>query len=233
MSGQECEKTAQVCCGDESEEISEYYYIKNLIMGYRISLYRCPKKDVDEIRDITNEDVEKSGWGIFDVLKKEQIKFDTLANVLDTGREVEDDLCSRIFTNRLDAEDDQSFYTISKEQMLNIIEYIRKNNIYDYMMSHTVDYDNKEIGKGLKPYGKSIPWDDAVRLVCIDARSDASLWDNYWINDDGTKHYMNIDLSDNKWWISNGMSYRYAIFNFIHILKCFDWDNDYLIAIGG
>ena len=211
-------------------------------MGYRISLYRCPKKDVDEIRDITNEDVEKSGWGIFDVLKKEQIKFDTLANVLDTGKEVEDDLCSRIFTNKLDVEDDQSFYTISKEQMLNIIEYIRKNNIYDYMMSHTVDYDKKEIGKGLKPYGKSIPWDDAVgqmywddavRLVSIDARSDASLWDNYWIGDDGTKHYMNIDLSDNKWWISDGMSYKYAIFNFIHILKCFDWDNDYLVAIGG
>ena len=186
-------------------------------MGYRISLYRCPKKDVDKIRDITNEDVEKRGWGIFDVLKKEQIKFDTLANVLDTGTEVEDGLCSRIFTNKLDAEDDQSFYTISKDQMLNIIEYIRKNNIYDYMMSHTVDYDKKEIGKGLKPYGKSIPWDDAVgqmywdnavRLVCIDARSDASLWDNYWIGDDGTKHYMNIDLSDNKWWISDGMSYK-------------------------
>ena len=53
-------------------------------MGYRISLYRCPKKDVDEIRDITNEDVEKSGWGIFDVLEKDQIKYDTLANVLDT-----------------------------------------------------------------------------------------------------------------------------------------------------
>ena len=202
-------------------------------MGYRISLYRCPKKDVDEIRDITNEDVEKSGWGIFDVLEKEQIKFDTLANVLDTGREVEDGLCSRIFTNRLDAEDDQSFYTISKEQMLNIIEYIRKNNIYDYMMSHTVDYDKKEIGEGLNPYGITTTWNDAVRQVCLDVRFDASLWDNYWIDNDGTKHYMNIDLSDNKWWISDGMSYRYAIFNFIHILKCFDWDNDYLIAIGG
>ena len=202
-------------------------------MGYRISLYRCPKKDVDEIRDITNEDVEKSGWGIFDVLEKEQIKFDTLANVLDTGREVEDDLCSRIFTNRLDAEDDQSFYTISKEQMLNIIEYIRKNNIYDYMMSHTVDYDKKEIGEGLNPYRITTTWNDAVRQVCLDARSDASLWDNYWTDDNGTKHYMNIDLSDNKWWISDGMSYRYAIFNFIHILKCFDWDNDYLVAIGG
>ena len=203
-------------------------------MGYRISLYRCPKKDVDEIRNITNEDVEKSGWGVFDVLKQEQIKFDTLANVLDTGKEVEDGLCSRIFTNKLDAEDDQSFYTISKEQMLNIIEYIRKNNIYDYMMSHTVDYDKKEIGEGLtERFGKPVTWDDAVRLVCIDARSDASLWDNYWIGDDGTKHYMNIDLSDNKWWISDGMSYKYAIFNFIHILKCFDWDNDYLVAIGG
>lgn len=211
-------------------------------MGYRISLYRCPKKDVDEIKDITNEDVEKSGWGIFDVLKKEQIKYDTLANVLDTGREVEDGLCSRIFTNRLDAEDDQSFYTISKEQMLNIIEYIRKNNIYDYMMSHTVDYDKKEIGEGLNPYGitttwndvvRQVCWDNAVRQVCLDARFDASLWDNYWTDDDGTKHYMNIDLSDNKWWISDGMSYRYAIFNFIHILKCFDWENDYLIVIGG
>ena len=202
-------------------------------MGYRISLYRCPKKDVDEIRNITNEDVEKSGWGVFDVLKQEQIKFDTLANVLDTGREVEDDLCSRIFTNRLDVEDDQSFYTISKEQMLNIIEYIRKNNIYDYMMSHTVDYDKKEIGEGLNPYEITTTWNDAVRQVCLDARSDASLWDNYWTDDNGAKHYMNIDLSDNKWWISDGMSYRYAIFNFIHILKCFDWENDYLIAIGG
>lgn len=211
-------------------------------MGYRISLYRCPKKDVDEIRDITNEDVEKSEWGIFDVLKKEQIKFDTLANVLDTGKEVEDGLCSRIFTNKLDAEYDGSFYTISKEQLLNIIEYIRKNNIYDYMMSRTVDYNKKEIGKRLSPYGitttwdnavKQACWDNAVREVCIDARFDAELWNNYWIGDDGTKHYMNIDLSDNKWWVSNGMTYRYVIFNFIHILKCFDWDNDYLVAIGG
>lgn len=202
-------------------------------MGYRISLYRCPKKDVDEIRDITNEDVEKSEWRIFDVLEKDQIKYDTLAYVLDTGTEVEDGLCSRIFTNRLDAEDDESFYTISKEQMLNIIEYIRKNNIYDYMMSHTVDYDKKEIGEGLKPYGEPISWDDAVRHVCLDARFDARLWADGWVDDNGVKHYMNIDVSDNKWWISNGMSYKYAIFNFVHILKCFDWENDYLVAIGG
>lgn len=203
-------------------------------MGYRISLYRCPKKDVDEIMNITNDDVEKSEWEIFNVLEKEQIKYDTLAHVLDTGTEVEDGLCSRIFTNRLDAEDDESFYTISKEQMLNIIEYIRKNNIYDYMMSHTVDYNKKEIGEGLTgKFGEPATWDEAVRQVCLDARFDARSWADYWKDNDGTMHYMNIDLTDNKWWISGGMSYRYAIFNFIHILKCFDWDNDYLVAIGG
>lgn len=204
-------------------------------MGYRISLYRCPKKDVDEIRDITNEDVEKSEWGIFDVLEKDRIKYDTLAHVLDTGTEVEDGLCSRIFTNRLDAEDDESFYTISKEQLLNIIEYIRKNNIYDYMMSNTVDYDKKEIGEGITgKYSWEKPtFEEAVRKVCLDVMFDARTWADGWKDDDGVKHYMNIDVSDNKWWISNGMSYKYAIFNFVHILKCFDWENDYLVAIGG
>ena len=205
-------------------------------MGYRISLYRCPKKDVDEIRNITNEDVEKSEWEIFNVLEKEQIKYDTLAHVLDTGKEVEDGLCSRIFTNKLDAEVDQSFYTISKEQLLNIIEYIRKNNIYDYMMSNTVNYDKKEIGEGITgKYSWEKPtFEEAVRKVCLDAWFDARTWADGWKDEeDGHMHYMNIDVSDNKWWISNGMSYKYAIFNFIHILKCFDWENDYLVAIGG
>jgi len=203
-------------------------------MGYRISLYRCPKNDVDDIRNITDEDIEKSDYSIFDILEKERIKYDTLAYVLDTGREVEDGLCSRIFTNRLSMEDDMSFYTISREQLLNIIEYIRSHNIFEYMWSHTIDYDNKIIGKGLTgKFGEPATWDDAVRKVCMDSRFDARLWNDYWTDDDGIKHYMNIDLSDNKWWISDGMSYKYAIFNFIHILKCFDWDNDYLVAIGG
>jgi hypothetical protein len=167
--------------------------------------------------------------------QKEQIKYDTLAHVLDTGDEVKNNLCSRIFTNRLDAEDDQSFYTISREQLLNIIEYIRKNNIFDWEWGNTVDYDKKEIGDKITgKYSWDKPtWEEAVRKVCIDARFEARMWNDYWIDDDGSKHYMNIDTSDNKWWISNGMSYRYAIFNFVHILKCFDWENDYLVAIGG
>ena len=204
-------------------------------MGYRISLYRAPKADVDAIRNITDEDVEKSEYEVFDVLRKDRIKYDTLAHVLDTGHEVEDNLCTRIFTNRLSIEEDEAFYTISREQLINIIEYIRKNNIFDYMWSHTVDYDKKEIGDGITgKYSWEKPtWEEAVRKVCLDARFDARMWNNYWIDDDGSKHYTNIDLSDNKLWITNGFGYRYCIFNFIHILKCFDWENDYLIAIGG
>jgi hypothetical protein len=202
-------------------------------MGFRISLYRCPKKDVDAIRNITDEEFENTD--VFETLEKDRIKYDTLAWVLDTGDVEKENLCSKLFNNKLEIEKDMSFNTISREQLLNIIEYIRKNNIYDYYMSHTVDYDKQEIGKEITgKYSWEKPtWEEAVRKVCLDARFDAKGWNNYWIDDDGTKHYMNIDLSDNKWWISNGMSYRYAIFNFIHILKCFDWENDYLVAIGG
>lgn len=202
-------------------------------MGFRISLYRCPKKDVDAIRNITDEEFENTD--VFEILEKDRIKYDTLAWVLDTGDAEKENLCSKLFNNKLEIEDDMSFDTISREQLLNIIEYIRKNNIYDYWMSHTVDYDKQEIGKEIAgKYSWEKPtWEEAVRKVCLDARFDAKGWNSYWIDDDGTKYYMNIDLSDNKWWISNGMSYRYAIFNFIHILKCFDWENDYLVAIGG
>jgi len=202
-------------------------------MGYRISLYRCPKEEVDAIRNVTDEEFyDKNVLGI---LEKDRIKYDTLAWVLDTGDEEKNNLCSRLFTNQLEIECDMSFYTISKEQLMNIIEYIRKNNIYDYMMSHTVDYDKGIIGDAITgKYSWEKPsWEEAVRKVCLDARFEAKTWADGWKDDDGTMHYMNVDLTDNKWWISNGMTYKYAIFNFIHILKCFDWDNDYLIATGG
>lgn len=202
-------------------------------MGYKISLYRCSKEEVDAIRNITNEEFEKID--VFEILEKDRIKYDTLAHVLDTGEEEKNNLCTRIFNNNLDIENDISFYTISKGQLLNIIEYIRKNNIYDHLMSITIDYDKQIIGKeitGKYPWQKP-SWEDAVRNVCLNARHDAESWDHWWKDEDNSKHYLNIDVTDNKWCISNGMSYRYGIFNFVHILKCFDWENDYLVAIKG
>lgn len=204
-------------------------------MGYRISLYRTSKEKVDAIRDITDIDVRDTDYDIFNVLQEEEIKYDTLAHVLDTGREEQDNLCSRIFNNKLSCEADMSFYTISKEQLLNIIEYIRKNNIYEFMMDHTVDYDKQEIGKSItgRLSWEKPTWEEAVRHVCNDARWDAECWNQGWQSDeDDSMQYFNIDTTNNKWWISNGLSYKYAIFNFIHILKMFDWEHDYLIAIG-
>jgi len=202
-------------------------------MSYKISLYRCPKKDINPIRNITNEEFDYDK--VSKIIYKEQIKFDTLAYVLDTGKEIEENLCSRMFTNKLDIECDLSFYIISREQLLNIIEYIRKHNIFEYMWSHTVDYDNKEIGENITgKYSWEKPtFEEAVRKVCIDSRFDARTWADGWKDENGNIHYMNIDVSDNKWWISDGMSYKYGIFNFVHILKCFDWENDYLVATGG
>lgn len=195
-------------------------------MGYRISLYVCDRKYVESLKDMTQEDADKTGYGFIENLQKNQIKYDTLANVLDTGHEVEDGLCSRMFSNKLDIEDDMSFYTISREQLINIIEYIRKNNIYDFLMSRTIDYDACE-KSGDKFF------DANVRNICMEARSDAESWGYGWKADDGKYTYLNIDLSENRWWISDGITYRYAIFNMVHILKIFDWDNDVLVAIGG
>lgn len=194
-------------------------------MGYRISLYRCPKKDIDAIRNITDNDIEDDKFSsVYDILTQDKIKYDTLAHVLDTGKEEEYNLCSRLFTNKLSIECDLSFYTISNEQLLNIIEYIRKNNIYDYYMATTLDYDKIDCDDK--------ETNEKKRTICTDARFDAKMWDSHY-TDDGKQVYFNIDVSDNKWWVTNASTYRYAIFNFIHILKIFDWENDYLIALGG
>ena len=46
----------------------------------------------------------------------------------------------------------------------------------------------------------------------------------------------NLDITVNlkdKWKVSGSNIYEYFIFDLIHILKIFDWDNDVLMAIGG
>ena len=110
---------------------------------------------------ITDEGVQNA----IDTLQKDKIKYDTLAHVLDTGNEIDENLCSRLFSNKLEIEYDMSFYTISKEQLLNIIEYIRKNNIYDFLMNHTVDYDKKEIGKDItgRLRWEKPTWEEALK----------------------------------------------------------------------
>ena len=61
----------------------------------------------------------------------------------------------------------------------------------------------------------------------------ANGWKYEWF-DDEKRHFLNINIDmDNKWIISGANSYEYLIFDLIHILKIFDWENNTLVCIGG
>ena len=42
-----------------------------------------------------------------------------------------------------------------------------------------------------------------------------------------------VDLSNNKWKVSGSWSYKYGIFDLIHVYKIFDWENDIMVVYGG
>lgn len=203
-------------------------------MGYRISLYSTPKQQVDAIRDITDKEVNETEYDVFNELTGERIKYDTLANVLDTGYEEENNLCSRIFKNRLNAEEDMSFYTISKEQLKNIIYYICQHNIYEFRQSKIVDYENRKPSEWYRRFSTgddSVLFEASVRTLCNDYEFQTNHW-KVRTNEDGQTTCLNVNLDD-KWTITDGYSYDFYIFNLVYLYKVFDWENNYLVAIGG
>lgn len=202
-------------------------------MGYRISLYCTPKEQVDAIRNITDKEVNETDGDVLNQLHGEFIKYDTLANVLDTGYEEKYNLCSRVFNNRLSWEDDCSYYTISKEQLRNIIMYICENNNYKFLNSRCPDYENKEPGEWYKnrTYLNSDLFDENLKDICRDYKYNTESWKTYQ-DENGNIECRNIDL-ENKWFITNIWSYQYCVLNFVYLYKIFDWEHNYLIAIGG
>ena len=108
-------------------------------MGFRISLYRVPTIEVEKRRDTTDENWESS----YEVLSKEMIKYETLTDIIMSDKE--DKFSSRLFKNELEIECDMSFSTISKEQLLNIIEDIRENHIVKYYSERTVETNKDKV----------------------------------------------------------------------------------------
>lgn len=207
-------------------------------MGYRISLYCTPKEQVDAIRELTYKDVVETDYEILKQLKGELIKYDTLANVLDTGREEELNLCTRIFNNYLDFECEQSFFTISKDQLKKIIYYICQHNNYEHMKNRDVDYDKKEVGKWYKEQFWFVDerfdderFDVSLRTLCVDHQNKTNEWKTYTDENGDTKCF-NVDL-DSKWFVTDAWTYEYYVFNLVHLYKIFDWEHNYLVAIGG
>lgn len=208
-------------------------------MGFRISLYRVPTIEVEKLRDTTDETWESS----YEVLSNDMIKYDTLTDIIMSDKE--DKFSSRLFKNKLEIECDMSFSTISKEQLLNIIEDVRENHIAKYYLERTVETNKDKVilGEGFtkpksqRPIQGRNDWtkEEALEYNQNDWNHKANCWKMKWIDEKtNIPDYINInvDLND-KWTISGSWEYEYVIFDLIHLLKIFDWNNDTLVAIGG
>lgn len=197
-------------------------------MGLRFSLYCVPRETVEKYKNITSEEYDRLDC-VYDELTKETIIFDTLTDVL--MHDYDGKFSSKLFINELDVESDLSFVTISKEQLLNIIEEVRVNHILKWFDGRRIDSDT-ELGTEWK---KDQNVEEALRANQGEWNWKANRWKTSWFDEDkGTNGYLNINVDpNNKWVVSGGWSYEYLIFDLIHIFKIFDWENDVLVAIGG
>lgn len=204
-------------------------------MGYRIYLYCVPKTVVKKYREYKEEDYKKDDK-FFDNLEKETVKPDTLTDVIFS--DMDNSFSTPLFKNRLSIEDDMYFGTISQEQLLNIIEEVRSNHIIKWFSGRIVT-DN-EVGESFQEsmgrLMKDTPWtpEEARKANQGEWNHKARLWRSRHTRDNGDVHYFTINVdTKNKWLVSDCNLYEYLIFDLIHILKIFDWENDELICIGG
>lgn len=212
-------------------------------MSWRISLYCVPKKTVEEYREITQEDYDKSDK-IFETLEKECVMFDTLTDIIGYSKD-RDKFSTKLFKNNLEIENDMYFGTISKQQLLDIILEVRENHIIKWFDGRRIDAEDK-LGEAWNDKVRPVyapnhlsyePWkyEDALLANQGEWNYKADRWKSKWFDDEENGyHYMNINLDlNNKWKVSDGFTYEYLIFDLIHILKIFDWEKDELVCIGG
>lgn len=212
-------------------------------MGFRISLYCISKEKAEKYSNYTEEDYDKDPDAFHDELATEKIKYDTLTDVIMSDNE--DKFSTRLFKNKLDIETDCYFATISKQQLLNIIEDVRVNHILKWFDGRRVDGD-EELGEAWQEkehriYAPNVKTFDmkwtaelAMKANQFEWNDKATKWKYQWKGENGSTHYFNINIDeDNKWLVSGGDTYEYLIFDLIHILKIFDWENDVLLCIGG
>ena len=205
-------------------------------MSFRISLYCVPKTVVNKYREYKQEDYEKDDK-FLDNLEKDTVKSDTLTDVISSDKG--DNFSTPLFKNRLSIEDDMYFGTISKEQLLNIIEEVRNNYIKKWFSNRVVT--DKKLGETFQNptelyLMKDEPWtpEAARKANQAEWNHKARLWQYSFIRDNGDVSYLTINVdTKNKWLVSGGDLYEYFIFDLIHILKIFDWENDELVCIGG
>lgn len=224
-------------------------------MGFRCSLYCVNKAVIEKYKNITQDEIENDDIydNLINDLTSDRIRYDTLTDVILS--DTDNNFYSRLFTNELDIENDDLFGIISKEQFLNIIEDVRVNHIVKWFDGRRVDgpgiehlgnywKDHPTISKYKPKFFKKDESDDPFVWTANDAllanqcewNITADNWKTVYRDKeliDKGKQFFNIDLNmDDKWSISNGFTYEYLIFELVHILKIFDWENDVMLVIG-
>lgn len=207
-------------------------------MSWRISLYRIPKSEATELREYTQEMYEADdGDDFFKRMEQDRIVYDVLTSIIAEDRD--ESYSTRFLKNKLEVESDIYFGSISKEQFINIIKRIRELNAKWYTDRKVVFKNNGEVELGdlwKDPEGfylGTINAEEALKKNQQEWNHKMSKWSSVWTDDNKTSYPdINLDLN-NKWLVSGSWSYEYAIFDMIHILKIFDWENDELICIGG
>lgn len=192
-------------------------------MSFRISWYCVPKHIVDENRDLSesDENFDDKFDKFYNEIYKDEMMYDFMT--YDIMESSEHELYTRLFNNHLECECDLFFGTCSKEQLIKIIDIAKGHIIKNYSIRNIDKDGNCEmISDYHYPNCNSI--EDVKEYNQNEVRHKLM----GWFND------FNIDINlDHKWKVSSSWSYEYGIFDLIHILKTFDFENNYIVFLGG
>ena len=199
-------------------------------MSFRTSLYCVSKKVAKKYACYSQVDCDNDTENkIYQELSNECVKSDTLTDIFlsDTTNK----FSNRLFKNQLSIETDFYFGTINKEQLMKIIEEVR-TKIVKWFDGRTVG--RHELGTTWQTMFPDYSSQQAMEANQGEWNIKANRWKSSWTDSHYKTHYaqINVDM-DNKWLVSGADSYEYLIFDLIHILKIFDWENNILLCIGG
>lgn len=176
-------------------------------MGFRINFYKANRNEplIFEKEEDNSVNIEINGERILD---------DTATEV---WRELKQNETFKKQITCLHKHPDCDYYSITKKGFEMIILEFRKKIIG--WMECKIKYENDESYKG---------------CLMGEHKMELLKWRSEWQNPEQERiSYSEIDLSNNKWKVSGSWSYKYGIFDLIHVYKIFDLENDMMVVYGG
>lgn len=194
-------------------------------MGYRYSLYRVSKNDINTIKDISLSALELRAYNlgissksIYQILHN-TINLDFIYELGELWRDSTEVRIQRKGYPLFKDSDVQKIfyeadpYVIGKEGLLEAINIWQEKTVAFY---------------------KDLLADDTLFDTPLPRTSSEKI--NYHVHDLESYHSYNLAVNtdeNNKWIISDAWTREYSIYNLIHILKTVDWEKDTIVMMGG